>query len=372
MNLSRIVVIVAVTAGVVYAGLTFLLPRGGKPASAQTADAAVAAEAAPATDAAVAPEAAPAEATAAAEAPVDDSTAFAGEDPALTEEEKLNIAANVIGDGAAPAAAAETDTALLDAGAAEPAPEATPEAAPEVAPEAAPEASAEAPVESAAPTAADTEVAASDVDAGSAGLTDEQARRIAANVAREVAAQSGEVIEEAEAAPAPTPTPKPAAKPAPKQEVAAAETPKAAARPASSSSSSSSAASPRKSAPRSKPKAAPSGKVGSGADVISAWWKQSTGSDRLNLVYAGEASSEKAVVLMFDGAVDAAAAGSQIKLIDAKGGTPSGSWTSGNNPRLIAFKGVKPGRYTVIVAAGMADTGGKAVGSELVGPVYVH
>ncbi|MDH4459051.1 MAG: hypothetical protein QE272_10130 [Nevskia sp.] len=347
MNLSRVVVIVAVTAAIVYTGLNFMLPRSEKTPAAETA---ATTEAAATGEAPAAAEPAAEAAALPAEAPAEDGAAAAtAEDPALTEAEARQIAANVASEVAARVASegAAPTTADTDSTVAEPAVEAP---------------AAEAPVAEAAP-AAETATA----DAGGSELTDEQKRRIAANVARESTGASEPVVEaaaapEPEAVPAPKPEPKaepkPASKPTPKAaQVAAAEP--------------SSAPAPK--APKAaKPAAAPTRTIGNGQDVISAWWKKQPSSDRLNLVYAGEASSEKAVVLMFDSAVDSAAAGSQIKLVNAKGDVQSGSWSSGSNPRLIAFKGVPTGRYTVIVAAAMADTSGKTVGSELVGPVYVH
>jgi hypothetical protein len=110
------------------------------------------------------------------------------------------------------------------------------------------------------------------------------------------------------------------------------------------------------------------------SDAITAWWpatdKQQA--DRLNLVYAGEAAFEKAVVLMFDSPVDAAAASSNLELYDASGNAVSGSWSSGGNPRMVVFKDVKPGRYTVVLKPELADASGKTLSSGLHGPVYVN
>ncbi len=287
MNFSRVVVIVTVTAAIVYAALTFLLPRNGKGHGAEPAATEAAASEAPAAAESGAEAASAEPAAPAAEAPAEDSTAAAApsEDPALTEDEARRIAANVASEVAS-RVAAEGAAPAAEAAPSEPEPATEPEAVAEPA------------------------------------------------------------IEE----PAPAPAPAPA-------KVASA--PKAA----------KSAASTTPAAASSK---APNGKLGNGQDVISAWWQRAPSSDHLNLVYVGEASTEKAVVLLFDNAVDAAAAGSQIKLLDAKGASPAGSWTNGSNPRLIAFKGVAAGRYTVIVSPGLADTGGKTVGAELVGPVYVR
>lgn len=330
MNLSRVVVIVTVTAVIVYAGLNFLLPRGGKSpaAEAATTESAATSEAPAAAESGAESASAEAAGAPASEAPAEESAATTtAEDPALTEDEARRIAANVASEvatrvaseGAAPAPAPEADSAV-----AEPA----------------------------------AEVPAASADAGADELTDDQKRRIAANVANESSGAADAAVEEE----TPAPAPKPAAAPKPSQ-VATAEPATAPA-----------ASAPKAAKPAAKaaPSAAPTGKLGNGQDVISAWWKKAPSSEHLNLIYAGEASSEKAVVLLFDSAVDAAAAGSQIKLIDAKGASPSGSWSNGSNPRLIAFKGVPSGRYTVIVSPGLADTSGKSVGTELVGPVYVR
>jgi hypothetical protein len=110
-------------------------------------------------------------------------------------------------------------------------------------------------------------------------------------------------------------------------------------------------------------------------DAITAWWPaaSTTSTDHLNLVYAGEAASEKAVVLMFASELgDATAAGSNIEVLNAKGKPASGGWSAGTNPRLLVFRGVTPGRYTVILKPTLADAAGKTLATELHGPVYVH
>ncbi len=111
------------------------------------------------------------------------------------------------------------------------------------------------------------------------------------------------------------------------------------------------------------------------SDAISAWWPV-TGkqpADHLNLVYAGESASEKAAVLLFDNPVDGASAGSHLQLFSADGKEVTGSWeSSSSNPRMLTFKGLSPGRYTVVLAPELADASGKTLGTGLHGPVYVH
>ncbi len=210
--------------------------------------------------------------------------------------------------------------------------------------------------------------------ADSQGLSDEEARKIAENVSREVA---NRVVESSDAGTAPAPAetaPASASAPEPEPPAPASSSADAASPVATESPKPVVAASVSKPA---KPKARRTAKGSSspGSDVISSWWpatdKQTA--DKLNVVYAGEAATEKSVVLMFSSAMgDPAAAGRNIQLLSARGGAVNGAWTAGNNPRLLVFKGVKPGRYTVILKPELADAGGKALGSELHGPVYVH
>ncbi|WP_022977711.1 hypothetical protein [Nevskia ramosa] len=365
MKLSRVVLIVVITAVVVYFGLNMMLPRGSKTAAPESA----------ATGETVTETPAATEGTAEGS-----NTAAATETPAAASE-------------AAPESAPESAPApeSTETAASEPAP--APEAPTEVAPAPAP--SSEAPAESYTALAPATAVAPittnlpkmSDADArkiaenigrdegtqvavtpvapatggDNSSLSEEEARKIAENVASEVASRvAGESAAPAASEPAAAPAPKAAKpKPAPKPDVVASapssDAPKATSKPAAK-----------------RPVARP--KTGNGSDVISSWWSKTgtQASSNLSLVYAGEASSEKAVVLMFNNAVDPTAASSHIKLVDSRGKTPTGTWSAGNNPRVLAFKGVAPGRYTVILRPELPDSSGKTLGDELVGPVYVH
>ena len=116
----------------------------------------------------------------------------------------------------------------------------------------------------------------------------------------------------------------------------------------------------------------PSGKLGAGTDVLKAWWLANPRSGGLNLVYVGQAAGEKTAVLLFDREVAAATANADIQLLDTSGKAASGGWTQGNNGRVLAFKGLPSGRYTVIVGAGLTAGNGASFGTERVGPVYVR
>ena len=379
MNPSRVVVIVAVTAAIVYFGLNVLLPHGKGQKNEPTASATTTTEAVfggAATDAstpATTDAAAPADsaAPAATEAAATDGTASS--EATLTEEEARKIAESVGREVAervaseAEVATAATETAPAPTDSAPPA-EPTPAPAPAPAP---------APSDDVTPASTAEPVSTATASEESGGLTEAQARAIAANIARENLANGA-----VDAAPAPEPVVETAAAPAkPEKKVEKKPEPEAA-KPAPSYETV--AASSEPPAPR-KPKASKPASIatpkaaakapGVGSDAVSSWWPKAgtQSADRLSLVYAGEAASEKAIVLMFGSTFsDAAAAGSQIKLVDAKGASPSGTWELGRNPRLLVFKGVTPGRYTVILKPTLADAAGKTLGTELVGPVYVH
>lgn len=364
MKLSRVVLIVVITAVVVYFGLNMLLPRGSKTAAPEAAATGETVTEAPATT---------------ESAPAGSDTAAATEAPATASEAAPE---------SAPESAPATESTETAASEPAPAPEAPTEAAPAAAPAEAPAesytalapATAVAPITTNLPKMSEadarkiaenigrdegTQVAVTPV-APAAGtdnssLSEEEARKIAENVASEVATRvAGESAAPAASEPAPAPAPKAAkSKSAPKPEVAAA---------APTSDAPKAASSPATKRPVTRPK------TGNGSDVISSWWSKTgtQASSNLSLVYAGEASSEKAVVLMFNNPVDPTAASTHIKLVDSRGKTPTGSWSAGNNPRVLAFKGVSPGRYTVILRPELPDSSGKTLGDELVGPVYVH
>lgn len=385
MTFSRVAVIVAITAGAVYLGLNTLLPRHPKETTGETAVSAedvfkdkaapaaeTAAGATPAPNAAAAPAAAPTQDVAATPAPAAPA-APAIDTPVLSDEEARKIAENVSN-----ARAGHADDVAA-------------------APAAAPAAPAAAP----APAAASADTASAD----HSGLSDEEARKIAENVSREVATR----VAETSAAPAPAPAP--AAAPssgtglteadvrriateaarevlrehhakggsaaAATAAAPAAKPKKAAKAPVETAAAAPAAAKPKsgKAAKSSAQSASGTTTVRSGSlDTITSWWPAAStqNADHLNLVYAGEAAADKAVVLLFASDMDATAASSNIRLLDFHGKTAGGAWASGDNRRMLVFKGLKPGRYTVILEPTLADAGGKALGAPLHGPVYIH
>lgn len=107
-----------------------------------------------------------------------------------------------------------------------------------------------------------------------------------------------------------------------------------------------------------------------GADALRAWWPATSAGD-FGLVYAGQPKGEDAIALLFSNAPNTSALGDGVKVYDAKGKVVSGRWEAAANPRLMVFRGVKPGRYTVVVQPTLADASGKAIGKSAAGPVYI-
>lgn len=108
------------------------------------------------------------------------------------------------------------------------------------------------------------------------------------------------------------------------------------------------------------------------ADALAQWWPSAPTPGRLNLLYAGQAAQSPAIALLFDSVfADTAAAGSAIRVVDGQGKTVSGSWELASNRRLLMLK-AKPGRYTIVIGADLANQRGQTLGTELHGPVYVR
>lgn len=141
---------------------------------------------------------------------------------------------------------------------------------------------------------------------------------------------------------------------------AAVETPVVAAEPAVAASPAPRAKTPTKSAPKA---------VVAASDALKAWWPAPTGG--FGLVYAGQPKGEAAIALLFSAQPGAGALNQSVKVYDQHGALVSGDWEAAANPRLAVFRGLKPGRYTVVVDAGLADAQGQSLGQPLHGPVYV-
>jgi hypothetical protein len=109
------------------------------------------------------------------------------------------------------------------------------------------------------------------------------------------------------------------------------------------------------------------------ADVIKPWWPNpdSMPANQLKLQYAGQVQGEPAIALLFSAPLNLETVKQQASVLTATGQAAEGSWELGKNPRLAVFRGVKPGRYTVVLRPPIADTKGFMLGTKLQGPVYV-
>jgi hypothetical protein len=154
----------------------------------------------------------------------------------------------------------------------------------------------------------------------------------------------------AKAAPSPAP-----AKPRPKVEVVREESP-------STEVASAAPAQPK------APKAAPPD-----ADVIKPWWPDSSKvkPNQLRLQYAGQVQGENAIALLFSAPLNLDALKQHAQVKTMAGQAVDGQWALGKNPQLAVFRGVDPGRYTVILDPEVADTKGFMLGMTLKGPVYI-
>lgn len=180
------------------------------------------------------------------------------------------------------------------------------------------------------------------------------------------------------AAPLPRPTPDPVvvptAPPAPAAAVASAE-PAAPAEAAPEPFAPAEAAPP---APLEKPrpaapKAAVVAKSAPRADVLRQWWPERSTPGQLNLLYAGQAANERSVGLLFDSSfAESADFASTVKLLADNGQPAKGAWELNSNRRMLLFKGLKSGRYTVVVEPLLANEGGLKIGKELRGPIYIR
>lgn len=108
---------------------------------------------------------------------------------------------------------------------------------------------------------------------------------------------------------------------------------------------------------------------GISADALKPWWPGSSGG--FGLVYAGQPQGEQAIALLFSGEPSTDALNQSVRVYDDKGRQVSGSWESATNPRLAVLRGLKPGRYTVVLESSLADSQGQSLGKGLHGPVYV-
>lgn len=182
---------------------------------------------------------------------------------------------------------------------------------------------------------------------------------------------------------APKPAPSKTPKAAPPAETAAAPAPAAPA--ASPAPAPQASATPKKSAPKPAPKtqtanAAEPDTVGPvkpkppEADALKPWWPDPAKipATQLKLQYAGQVQGQQAIALLFSAPLNVDSVKQYVAVRTIEGVNVAGQWEVGQNPRLVVFRGVKPGRYTVILSPEVADQKGFMLGMKLQGPVYIQ
>lgn len=191
-----------------------------------------------------------------------------------------------------------------------------------------------------------SDAAASSDDAMAPAGDDAAADTSAEPSADAAAASDSEAAPEPETAPAAA-EPEPAAPPVEKPKPAAKPAPKPAAKPA-----------PKKDAAPVKP---------------TTWWVSGK-SDGLQLVYAGSASFERAIVLLSGSPFAGAASANQnIHVSDSSGNAVAGQWKlSPNNSKMLIFPVPAKGTFKVSVDAGLKGANNQTVGKPLKGAVLVQ
>lgn len=187
-------------------------------------------------------------------------------------------------------------------------------------------------------------------------------------------AEPAEAIPAAASEPAAEPAPAAAeapttAEPPPAEPVAAAEPepePAPAAPPAPAPKPKAKPSAPAAPAAKSEPAPAPAASA-----TASNWWGKNDPA-ALSLVYAGSASYEKAVALLFNGNFgDAAEAAQHLEVSNGKGKV-SGQWKlSPNNSQMLVFPVSASGTYTVVAKKGLKDQRGRSLQQDLRGPVTI-
>lgn len=159
--------------------------------------------------------------------------------------------------------------------------------------------------------------------------------------------------------PAPTPTPTPTAPPTPAPTATVPAKPTAA------------PTSPPKASPApaaARPPPAPT------AAALEAWWDDRQADGGLNIVFAGSAAFDPAIVLILNGTfADGRSADAAITVTDHEGQRIQGQWSvSRENNAMLVFKTPQGGLYRVDAAPTLTDSQGRALGRALGGLVHVR
>jgi hypothetical protein len=108
------------------------------------------------------------------------------------------------------------------------------------------------------------------------------------------------------------------------------------------------------------------------ADALRQWWAASEAAP-FNVQYVGQAADQQAIVIRFNSEIgDTAALGEHIQLMGPDGKPVQGNWQKGEVSSVVYVSDLQPGRYTVMIEPELKNASGRAIGTELYGPVYVQ
>jgi hypothetical protein len=182
--------------------------------------------------------------------------------------------------------------------------------------------------------------------------------------------------------PAPTPTPKAAPTPAPQptpETTVPAPAPEKPAAPPPKPAPEKPAAAPKPTpapppATAAAPAPTPKKTTPPATEATARWWGDPKEQDprKLNVSYAGQAAGQKGIALLFNGTFASAGVANWIKVTDANGKSAPGHWELGASPKMLVYKGIGPGRYTVTLSPDLKDAQGKTLGRRLSGIVAVQ
>lgn len=106
-------------------------------------------------------------------------------------------------------------------------------------------------------------------------------------------------------------------------------------------------------------------------EPLNAWWP-AKGKGKLNILRAGAATYEKAIMIVADGAFESPeSANANIKVTGSDGAPVAAKWEVAASKKTLLLD-VPPGRYTVKIGEGFKDASGKTVSSASSGPVHVR
>lgn len=109
------------------------------------------------------------------------------------------------------------------------------------------------------------------------------------------------------------------------------------------------------------------------AGAVRRWWPRQPGESGFGLNHAGSLGGEQAIVLIFNAPVHSEAVDEHVRVRDLAGDPVSGNWrVDADNPRAAVMKVPESGRYTVVVNGRLADRSGRALGTNMHGPVFVR